>query len=422
MSADVIIVGAGAAGLMAARELAKVGKKVFVLEARDRIGGRILPLAETDFGYPAQGGAEWVHGEAPITKALMKEAGLTLIPSDGDIWSTRTGTLALHNQFIPENDSLVPKLQGLKDDLPIAQFLREYFSAEQDAEFVTAVLKAVEGYDAGDPERMSTFALRDEWLTKKEWNDGRIKEGYGALLGFLEIECKKYGVEFRLNTKVQAIDLQANSVLVQTGGEGFSVSRVIVTVPLPVLKDIQWNLELQEKINIAETIGFGGAIKVLLKFKTHFLEHAFGNDMSAMSFLLSDEKFLTWWTQYPETIPVLTGWMAGPEAEKYKNESDEKLLDLAITSLATIFKIQKEELVKEIVLSKLFNWPADPFARGAYSYTTVGAAAAARELAEPVNKTVYFAGEALYSGKAIATVEGAFGSGLETVQKILEEK
>ena len=74
---EIIVVGAGAAGLMVARELSKAGKKVIILEARGRIGGRIYPLAKEEWGYEAQGGAEFVHGEAPVTHLLIKEAGLT---------------------------------------------------------------------------------------------------------------------------------------------------------------------------------------------------------------------------------------------------------------------------------------------------------------------------------------------------------
>src|SRR6187399_2191048 len=86
-SDHIVIVGAGAAGLMAARELARAGKRVTILEARERCGGRIHPLPAAQFGYPADGGAEFVHGEAPVTRALLREAGLLLQEIEGRQWS-----------------------------------------------------------------------------------------------------------------------------------------------------------------------------------------------------------------------------------------------------------------------------------------------------------------------------------------------
>src|SRR5688572_4373254 len=91
---DIIVIGAGAAGLMAARKLSKAGKKVIILEARDRIGGRIYSLSEEEFGYPAQGGAEFIHGDAPVIRGLMEEAGLNFVNMDGgEIWSLRNEIL-----------------------------------------------------------------------------------------------------------------------------------------------------------------------------------------------------------------------------------------------------------------------------------------------------------------------------------------
>src|SRR5213596_2839400 len=96
-----VVVGAGAAGLMAARELARAGKRVTILEARDRCGGRIYPLSIQEFGYPAEGGPEFVHGAAPVTRAVMREASLSLQPRAGTRWSKRTGKLLPDEAPVP---------------------------------------------------------------------------------------------------------------------------------------------------------------------------------------------------------------------------------------------------------------------------------------------------------------------------------
>src|ERR1043166_8301924 len=126
-----LIVGAGAAGLMTARELARAGKKGTVLEARDRCGGRIYPLPAQEFGYPAEGGAEFAHGPAPATRALMREAGLSLVPIDGSRWRAHDGALSPRESQLAHADLLHQALSELKTDLPVAEFLKTHFTEPQ---------------------------------------------------------------------------------------------------------------------------------------------------------------------------------------------------------------------------------------------------------------------------------------------------
>ncbi|GLR99239.1 phytoene dehydrogenase-like protein [Bradyrhizobium liaoningense] len=163
-SEHIVIVGAGAAGLMAARELARAGRKVTILEARQRCGGRIHPLPASEFGYPADGGAEFVHGEAPVTRALLRDAGLSLQEIEGEQWSFDGTRLAREDRRDLHEAELQATLRGLKDDLVVADFLRRHFAGDDYAPMRHSIERMVEGYDAADPERASTLALRAEWM------------------------------------------------------------------------------------------------------------------------------------------------------------------------------------------------------------------------------------------------------------------
>src|SRR5437016_4086499 len=201
-----VVVGAGAAGLMTARELARAGKRVTIIEARERCGGRIYPLPSEEFGYPAEGGPEFVHGAAPLTRALMREAGLALEPRGGTRWSTRTGALSPDESSLPHAGRFYQALSAVKDDLPIAEFLETHFAGRQYDALRRAVTRTVEGYDAADPRRASTLALRDEWMARDDGQHGRIERGYGALIEYLAAACRRHGAAIHLGAPIIAIE------------------------------------------------------------------------------------------------------------------------------------------------------------------------------------------------------------------------
>src|SRR5579872_6458586 len=127
-SEHLVIVGAGAAGLMAARELARAGRRVTILEARERCGGRIHPLPPSEFGYAADGGAEFVHGEAPVTRSLAREAGLAVRTIGGAQWSFDGSTFLRENPREPYDEQLHAAVKELTEDLTVAEFLQRHFA------------------------------------------------------------------------------------------------------------------------------------------------------------------------------------------------------------------------------------------------------------------------------------------------------
>jgi len=244
-----LIVGAGAAGLMTGRELARAGKGVTIVEARARCGGRIFPLPAQEFGYPAEGGAEFVHGAAPVTRAIMHEAGLSLLPRAGTRWSTRTGALLPDESSLPHAGRFYRTLRAVKADLPIAEFLEMHFSDRQYDRLRRMITRTVEGYDAADPRRFSTVAFRDEWLGREEGEHGRIEKGYGALVAYLESECRRQGAALHLGAAVVAIDRAHGGIAARCqGGAVFEADAAILTVPLPLLSEIALPSSARERI------------------------------------------------------------------------------------------------------------------------------------------------------------------------------
>ena len=414
-----VVIGAGAAGLMTARELARAGKRVTILEARDRCGGRIWPLPEAEFGYPAEAGPEFIHGAAPVTSALVKQAGLTLRPRGGSRWTVRGGVWSRSDPAMPHAGEFYRALDEVTVDLPIAEFLDTRFGAPRYDELRRRITRTVEGYDAADPRQASTLALREEWAAP-DGQHGRIVEGYGALIDYLAADSQRHGAALHFNAAVGSIEAAEEGVVVRCrDGAAFAADTAVLAVPLPILAEIALPPAVRERAAAAADIGFGNVVKLLLRFATLWWADHAGRDLADLSFLLSDAAVPTWWTQYPTGHPVLTGWYAGPKADRVAALSEAELVEMGLVSLAEIFARPVERLRSELVAARAINWRNDPFARGAYSYATPKTRAAQRALQRWDGGPILFSGEALHIGPDIGTVEAAFAIGRDTARTIL---
>jgi monoamine oxidase len=424
---DVLIIGAGAAGLMAACRLSKKGKKVVVLEARNRMGGRIHTLYDQSFFNLAELGAEFVHGDLPVTLELLKEAGIALISADADMVRFSGGKFIRNEQFIEHGDELIAELNRLKEDMAIDAFLQKTFPGDAYQGMRDSVWKFVSGYDTGDPLKASAFALRNEWQSEAEYKQHRITGGYCAMINYLANACKRHDGRVFLNAVVKQVRWTPGHVTVITEDEmSYEAEKLIVAVPLGVLQAaqtapaaIEFSPELTDYKSVINEMGFGAVIKILLEFKHSFWEDdRHGGVLEEMGYLFSDEEIPTWWTQYPERSNILTGWIGGPEARSKKDSTDDELIRQSLTSLANIFALETEVLKSNLIAWKVANWTADPFTLGSYAYDTVAAPEARKLINAPIADTIYFAGEYLYEGTAMGTVEAALTSGRDVAEKM----
>ena len=219
---------------------------------------------------------------------------------------------------------------------------------------------------------------------------------------------------------VTAIDETCAGITARcSDGAIFEADAAVITVPLPLVSQIAFPSATRERVAATADIGFGNVVKILLRFKTKWWADHGGLDLADLSFLVSDAKVPTWWTQHPAPDPVLTGWFAGPKADTVSSLTANELVGMGIASLGEIFDRSPDSIREEVVASRAINWGNDPFARGAYSYATPKTRAAQSALSKPDRGAIFFAGEALYAGPDMGTVEAALASGLETAQMIL---
>jgi monoamine oxidase len=437
-STEILIIGAGAAGLLAACELSRAKLRVIVLEARDRIGGRINTHHKSGLPVPIELGAEFVHGRSPKVLSIIERAQLDLREVPNWHWQLRNGVLVKSNEFWSELEDLMEQMKRVKAvDQSFADFLRAYYSDGYVNEVKSIATLYVEGFHAARVDRISVLGLnKTNEAADRIHGDRqfRISEGYGALAQWLHDYATSHGAGFRLNTIVEEVQWRRGHVNVITRSEGqfqqYQAARLLITLPLPVLQDVKGALrfvpEVPQKRSAARKLSMGHVVKIVFHFRESFWERLSlpskdgeATSLKNLSFIHAPSEALpTWWTTLPVRAPVIVGWSGGSCAEELSLEGDQFVINQALESLSRIVKMPRKEIEDLLEESYMQNWRRDPFSVGAYSYIPVNGLDAPEELAQPIDDTLFFAGEATNTEGHHGTVHGALATGSRAAKEI----
>jgi len=437
---QVIIVGAGVAGLTAAIDLGRSGVPVIVLEARDRIGGRVYTRRVPGCDAPIELGAEFIHGKPPEIWELLEKNGKTIYEVDGDNWCVSSRRLEPCDLFSDVED-ILDKMDDSSPDESFLAFLERGFSSRAgDSSFDEARQHAIDyvsGFNAADPGLVGVHWLVQEMRAEETIEGGRAfrtENGYDDLLSILRRQVKESGVIIRTNTIVERVDWGSGPATVHVSNESrksrLLASSVLVTVPLGVLKAkpgapgaIQFDPPLPpEKINAFDQLEMGEVIRVVLRFRDRFWENiqpSPNRNLGDMSFVFSqDEWFPTWWTTMPKKYPLITGWAPFRAGRRLSGQDHAFVTARACQTLARLLGADVGIVEKSLVDAHFHDWQSDPFSRGAYSYGKVAADGAQAMLAAPLCETLFFAGEATDTSGHNGTVHGAIASGHRAAAEI----
>jgi monoamine oxidase len=400
---DVIVVGAGAAGLAAATDLTKAGREVLIVEARDRIGGRMYSTRAPGVPIVVELGAEFIHGTpSEIQWANKREMQGSRWYADQDV----PQPLASNREV----DEILGPLDSYSGpDITFANYLLRY-AKEASEESRAWATEYVEGFNAADAERVGVHSLVQGDRASEADGGERLfclNDGYSAFAASL----LPSRAELALNTAVDEIRWSRGSVEIA----GKTAQAAIVTLPLGVLqsRQVRFAPEIPQKLTAAERLAVGPVVRITFRFRERFWE-SITPELSMLH--THDTHFPTWWSTRPDESPLLTGWAAAGRAQRLRHNSPDQNKDLAISSLSRLLKVDAAQYVIE---AYTHDWTNDSWAQGAYSYIPAGAMDAPAVLAATVEDTLFFAGEATETSGRGASVHGAIATGHRAAAAIL---
>ncbi len=412
--ADVIVVGAGIAGLSAARDLTAAGYSVIVLEASSRLGGRLR--TDRSLGAAFDMGASWIHGVEgnPIT-ALAQQAGAPTVVLDFDDVAVydEGGTKRSIDEFEKAQVAFESLLETVADEgvegvsfaEVVAEIKPDWFDDRLQAFFTSAYLT----FDTGDLDQLAA-TLVDEG-EEFEGDEAVMSDGYDHVAEFVAA-----GLDIRTDTPVSAIDASGDTVTIIAGDQWFAADEVIVAVPLGVRKAgaIAFTPSLPREHQAAiDGIGFSAVNKFFFVW-----EETFWDDVDFVAYTPTRRDVFNWFANVNHLVPGANALMTfayADAARDSESRSDEEIIELAMTHLRDMYG-DDVPAPKAMLRSA---WVSDPFTRGAYSFTAVTTEMEHfDQLADPVGR-VHFAGEHTHR-EYFSTAHGAYLSGVRAAAEVID--
>lgn len=434
--AKTIIIGAGMAGLIAARTLVDAGHEAVVLEARARVGGRTH--TDRSLGVHADLGASWIHGTDgnPLT-AMAEAAGVEMAYTDF-LNRSETAVQAYDHDGTPLDQAEYTKGQLLAN----AAFVHAEGSILYTPPNKAKTLKDWVEHGFPKPDNLSRAAelgfhyytlIRSEYTDAADWDtiDWNIADSYAPLPGGDHLlfgggfngltDHVAEGLDVRLETAVSQISHSKEGVTLQTSAGEMTCDYVVVTVPLGVLKSgaIHFSPELpKEKLGAIERVGFGHYEKLVMRFDKFY----WPKEAQRFNYLSEGEPtlFNAWLNLGHYTgEPVIVAYHAGRRARHINQWSDGDLIENTIEVMQRIFGDNGFGDIPAPEAYLRTNWQSDPFSLGSYSFDQVGQKPNDRKiLAKGVNGRLFFAGEATHP-HYYATVHGAYETGVRAAREVL---